>query len=123
MRGEGWIDARGERWTILAAITRRERLRGLIGRARPGPREGLLLPRCRSIHTLGLRMPIEAVLLDGGLLVLDVVRIEPARVLWPRRGVRHILEVAEGSGLLPGDRFRRSLPRQPTSARAARLSR
>jgi hypothetical protein len=118
MRVEAWIDSRLERWSVRVASTRRERARGLIGRPRLGRREGLFLPRCRSIHSFGLRAtPIEAVLLDHELRVLEVVRIEPARVLWPRRGVRHVLEVATGSGLLPGDRFRRIVSRAGAARR------
>jgi len=43
----------------------RSRLLGLalLGRERAGP--GLLIPRCRSVHTFGMRFPIDIVFLDS----------------------------------------------------------
>jgi uncharacterized membrane protein (UPF0127 family) len=86
--------------------TRRERSRGLLGRADLPPDCGLLLERCRSVHTIGMRFPIDAVLLDRGYRVLDVVRLRPSRILLPRRSVRHVLEVAPGHAPPIGLRLR-----------------
>lgn len=77
--------------------TRRERRRGLLALAL-SPGEGLLLRRCRSVHTFGMRVAIDAVLLDGRFRVATVVPMEPGRILLPRPGVRHILEVPRGEG-------------------------
>ena len=90
---------------ILVPEDRDERMRGL--RRRPGlePNEGLLLEGCRSVHTFGMRFPIDAVLLDRRHRVVTVVRLPPRRLLRPRRHVRHVLEVAAGAGtlaILPG---------------------
>ena len=74
------------------------------------PTEGLLL-RARSVHTVGMGGPIDAVLLDPQLRVIDVITLRPGRVLLPRRGVRFVLETAEGSGLRPGDRLSRARSR------------
>jgi uncharacterized membrane protein (UPF0127 family) len=76
-----------------------ERLRGLIGSAHG---RALLLPRTRSVHTFGMPRPIDAVLLDDRFRVTRVVRLVPGRVLLPRRGVRHVLEV-DRSPFAPGD--------------------
>jgi uncharacterized membrane protein (UPF0127 family) len=78
--------------------TGRERARGLMGRDALAPHQGLLLRRCRSIHTFGMRFAIDAVLLDRDDRVLMIVRMPPWRVLLPRPRVRHILEVAAGRG-------------------------
>ncbi len=78
--------------------TRRERARGLLGRSGLEPNEGLLLERTRSVHTFGMRFPIDAVLLDRDERVIDVVRLPPNRVLLPRRRVRAVIEVAAGQG-------------------------
>jgi uncharacterized protein len=78
--------------------TGRERARGLMGRDALAPLQGLLLRRCRSIHTFGMRFAIDAVLLDRGDRVLAIVPMPPRRVLLPRRRARHILEVAAGRG-------------------------
>jgi uncharacterized protein len=67
---------------------------------------GLLLERCRSVHTFGMRFPIDAVLLDRSYRVVAVVRMTARRVLLPRAGVRHILEVAAGEGPPVGSQLR-----------------
>jgi uncharacterized protein len=87
--------------------SRRERTRGLLGRDGLGPAEGLLIRRCRSIHTFGMRFAIDAVLLDRRDRVVAVVRMRPGRLLLPRPRVRHVLEVAAGSGPRRGLRLRR----------------
>ncbi len=50
------------------------------------------------MHTVGMRFPIDAVLLDRGHRVIGVIRLRPWRVLLPRPAVRHVLEVAPGAG-------------------------
>jgi hypothetical protein len=77
-----------------------------VGRAPLARRDGLLLERCRSVHTLGMRYPIDAVLLDRSFRVVAVVPMAARRVLLPRPGVRHILEVAAGEGPPEGSRLR-----------------
>ena len=87
--------------------TRRERARGLLGRTALDPGQGLLLERCRSVHTVGMRFTIDAALLDRGYRVVRVVRLRPWRFLAPRPGVRHVLEVAEGQAPPIGIRLQR----------------
>ena len=101
------LDGPGGGWRVLVPETRRERMRGLRGRPPPGPREGLLLERCRSVHTFGVDAPIAAVLLDGGLEVLDVRTLPPRRVLFPRLRARHVLECQVAARVRAGDAFRR----------------
>jgi uncharacterized membrane protein (UPF0127 family) len=70
------------------------RLRGLafLDRSRAGP--GLLIPRCRSIHTFGMRFPLTVVFLDreGDHLAIHS-EVPPGRMLSDRRA-RAVLEVA-----------------------------
>ena len=106
MRTETLVDTRGRTWRIRTPTRAWERVRGLIGSDVLGHQEGLLL-RTRSIHTVGMRRPVDAVLLDAGLVVLGVISLRPGRVLRPRPRVRWVLETARGSGLRPGDRFSR----------------
>ena len=57
------------------------RLLGLahLDRARAGT--GLLLPRCRSVHTFGMRFPLDLYWLDGGGEVVRVDRgVPPWRI-------------------------------------------
>jgi uncharacterized protein len=82
---------------VRIAECRRERRRGLLGLTALAPNEGLLLLGCRSIHTIGMRFAIDAVLLDRAFRVLAVVPMRPGRLLLPRPGVRHVLEVAPGA--------------------------
>lgn len=89
----------------LVPQTRHERARGLLGRRAIGSDEGLLLRRCRSVHTFGMRFAIDAVLLDRTWRVIGVVRLVPGRVLLPRPRVRHVLEVAPGAGPPRGARL------------------
>ena len=93
------------------------RLRGLAGLAQ-GDVVPLLFPRCRSLHTFGMRTEIDVVWLDvapdGQASVLDVVaRAERRRFLRAPRGVKleraTALELAPDDavalGLAPGRRF------------------
>jgi uncharacterized membrane protein (UPF0127 family) len=102
--------------------TGRERVRGLKGRDALAPREGLLLRRCRSVHTFGMRFAIDAVLLDRDDRILAVVRLPPGRLLLPRPGVRSILEVAAGGGALlsPEPRVGSTTPGDPGTGRLRR---
>ncbi len=82
--------------------TRRERRRGWLGRDRIAPRDALLLERCRSVHTFGMRVPITVVFLDGSWRVIRVVRAPPGRLLFCRRA-RRVLECHIGAAVRVGD--------------------
>lgn len=58
----------------------RARLLGLalLPRERAGP--GLLLPRCRSVHSFGMRFPIDVVFLDSSGGELRRERLQPRRL-------------------------------------------
>ena len=99
------VDPRGVRWVVDVPESRRERIRGLLGTSSLGRGHGMLLERCRSVHTFGMRFPIDVVLLDRAHRVVAVRRVPPGRVTMPRPGVRHVLECPEGSGLRAGDRL------------------
>jgi hypothetical protein len=71
----------------------RTRLRGLAFREREQAGPGLLIPRCASVHTFGMRFPLDLYFLDAEGRVLAVRRrVPPRRVLW-RRGASAILEI------------------------------
>jgi len=65
---------------VVVARSRRARLVGLALRRRP-PRHALLLPRCRSVHTFGMRFPLDLVWIDrdGRVLRVDEA-VPPCRV-------------------------------------------
>jgi uncharacterized protein len=81
---------------IVVARTRRARLRGLALRRRPPDGAALLIPRCRSVHTFGMRFAIDLVWLDAEGRVLAVhERVPPGRFRW-HRGAVAVVEVAAG---------------------------
>ena len=83
---------------LLEPTTRRGRASGLLGRATLGPDDALLLRWCRSVHTFGMRFPIDVVLLDREDRLLRVLTVPPGRLVLPRPRVRHVLETAAGHG-------------------------
>ena len=71
----------------------RTRLLGLSWRSRERAGRGLLIPRCSSVHTFGMRFPLDVYFLDAEGRVLSVRRrVPPRRVLW-QRGAAAILEI------------------------------
>jgi uncharacterized protein len=67
---------------IVVAKSRRRRLLGLALRRTPPDGWALLFPRCRSIHTFGMRFAIDVVFLDSGGRVARIASdVRPGRVL------------------------------------------
>lgn len=76
----------------------RTRLRGLAWRERAQAGPGLLIPRCSSVHTFGMRFELDVYFLDRDGRVLAMRRrVPPRRVLWCR-GAAAILEIPAGEG-------------------------
>ena len=104
-----WLEVDGR---IVAPVevarSRAERRRGLLGRT--GVRGALMLPRCRSVHTVGMRFALDVVWLDRTGAVVRVARVDPGRVTRPVRRSRAVVEATAGSaadwGLCPGSRVR-----------------
>jgi uncharacterized membrane protein (UPF0127 family) len=101
-----WLVAQGR---VLASATvaesRRARRRGLIGER--DPQFALVLPRCRWVHTFGMRCALDVAYLDDESRVVKVQRLAPMRLPLPVRGARTVVETAAGSferwGLRVGD--------------------
>ena len=68
------------------------RLVGLIGRRSLPPGVVLEIPRCRSVHTFGMRFALDLVWLDGER---RVVRIDRAVPPWRVRSCRQARSVLE----------------------------
>ena len=62
------------------------RLLGLALMRRP-PEHALLIPRCRSVHTWGMRFPIDVAFVVPGPAGLELLAVHPALPPW--RIVRH----------------------------------
>ncbi|HET9152836.1 MAG TPA: DUF192 domain-containing protein [Solirubrobacterales bacterium] len=81
-----------------AAETFRSRLLGLAWRRRARAGTGLLIPRCSSVHTFGMRFAIDVYFLDRDGHVLATRRAVPSRrILW-HRGAAAVLEIPSGEG-------------------------
>ena len=74
------------------------RLRGLAGLRAIRADEGLELPRCRSVHTVGMRFALDLVWLgrDGGVVRVDR-GVAPLRMR-SCRAASSVVEVAAGRG-------------------------
>jgi uncharacterized membrane protein (UPF0127 family) len=83
---------------IHIANTFRTRLRGLLGTDAMPAHHGLLLTSTRSVHTLGMRMPLDLVWVDraGNLVGLDEGVAPGAKRR--RRDAWGVVEVPAGSG-------------------------
>jgi uncharacterized membrane protein (UPF0127 family) len=87
------------------------RLVGLLGRTALSEGEALIMPHCRSIHTLGMRFPIDVVFVDRDWRVVSLKsHLSPGRVTWPVWNAWGVVEVASGTlarvGLQVGDQLR-----------------
>jgi uncharacterized membrane protein (UPF0127 family) len=86
-----------------------DRARGLLGRPRLQTGEGLLIDPCPSVHTIGMRYPLDLVFLDADFRLLKQIS-ELAPLRWARcANARATLELAPGSlanlNLGQGDRL------------------
>ncbi|MFJ3233556.1 DUF192 domain-containing protein [Streptomyces sp. NPDC086787] len=88
--GDGPVDV-----PLEIAASYRARTRGLLGRdAVDG---ALLLSPAGSVHTFGMRIPIDVAYLDRSLRVIAVRTMPPGRLGLPRLRSRHVLEAEAGA--------------------------
>jgi uncharacterized protein len=103
-----WLLREGE---VLASLevarSRRDRLQGLLGR--DGIEGALLLEPARSVHTIGMRFPLDVAFCDADLTVVKVVRIGRHRMSLPVLRARSVIEAEAGAfarwELHPGDKL------------------
>ncbi len=83
------------------------RTKGLLGQT--GYEGAMVLPRTRSVHTFGMKFPIDVAFCDKEMVVIGVTRLQPWRMAVPRRGGRSVIEAEAGAferwGLKVGDRL------------------
>lgn len=93
--------------TVELATGWRERTLGLLGRDQFD--NALLLQPAFSVHTLGMRFPIDVAYLDRNLVVIKTATMGRHRVGLPVWRSRAVLEAEAGSfvrwGLKSGDRL------------------
>jgi uncharacterized membrane protein (UPF0127 family) len=84
--------------TVLANLDRadslRLRSRGLLGRESYDG--ALLLERTRSVHTVGMRFPIDVAFCDKDLRIVRIVTLPARRVTRPAWRARCAIEVEAG---------------------------
>ncbi len=73
------------------------RLLGLAGLDREEAGEGLLIPRCRSVHTFGMRFALDLFFLDLQGAEIRRIQAVPPRRLAVGRGASAVLEVPSES--------------------------
>src|SRR5690349_19792774 len=95
--------------SLEVAEDRRSRRKGLLGR--DSVEGALLLVPARSVHSLGMRFPIDVAWLDGDLTVLRTARLDRNRMTRPVWRSHAVLEAEAGAfarwGLQVGDQLER----------------
>lgn len=81
--------------SLEVASSRADRRRGLLGR--DGFDGALLIERTRSVHTLGMRFPIDVAHLDDAGVVLRTRTMPRNRIGLPVPRARRVLEAEAGS--------------------------
>jgi uncharacterized membrane protein (UPF0127 family) len=107
-RREAWLLRDGE---VLAAVEVAEsfgpRLRGLLGR--DGIDGALLMRPAKSVHTIGMRFPLDVAFCGRDLTVLEVTTMAPFRLALPRLKAHCVIEAEAGAferwRLQPGDQL------------------
>ena len=103
-----WLLRDGE---VLAALevaeSFRDRLRGLLGR--DGLDGALLLRPARSVHTIGMRFPIDVAFCTRDLEVVSTISMHRHRLGLPRLHAKAVIEAEAGAferwRLRPGDQL------------------
>jgi uncharacterized membrane protein (UPF0127 family) len=77
------------------AVTRRQRRKGLLGRAQ---HEGVLILRpCRQVHSLGMKFPVDVAFCDRDGFVLHTVTLAPWRLSRPVPRAYFAIEASAGA--------------------------
>jgi len=113
MRCEVWLEKADSQRVWLANVGMAsgfaQRAVGLLGRRHVARDEGIILPRCASVHTFGMRCAIDILFIDGERRVLAS---REALVPWrfaACRGARDVIELGAGglalAGVVSGDQL------------------
>jgi hypothetical protein len=91
--------------TLDVADSFAARFKGLLGR--DGIDGALLIKPAMSVHTIGMRFPIDVAFCDKGFAVIDTVTMKPYRFGMIRPNARCVIEAEAGAferwGLKTGD--------------------
>lgn len=74
-----------------------QRLRGLLGRTELAPGEGLVIGPCNSIHTFGMKFPIDVLFLTGkGQVVAAFESVRRGKIIPFVKDASLVLELPAG---------------------------
>ena len=80
------------------AASWRTRMVGLLGRRALPDGEALIFPRCRAIHTIGMRFPIDVIFVDQTWQVVALNRgLKPGQITLPAWRAWGVIEAPEGT--------------------------
>jgi len=87
------------------------RLKGLLGRSGLDAGEGLVIRPCNSIHTMGMKFPIDVAFVDKNDVVVHIIQNIPSGKLKPIiKKAKYVIEARAGEfedrGLEVGDSLR-----------------
>jgi uncharacterized membrane protein (UPF0127 family) len=83
---------------VAVAVDVRSRFLGLAALSPDEAGAGLLIPACASVHTCGMRFPLDLVFLDALERPLALRRgLPPRRLAW-QAGAAAVLELPSGQG-------------------------
>ncbi|HEY5349761.1 MAG TPA: DUF192 domain-containing protein, partial [Candidatus Lustribacter sp.] len=83
-----------------------QRAIGLIGEPELDPEGGLWLEPCSAVHTIGMRFPIDVLLLDrAGCVVAIAPSVRPLRPYVSHRSTAIVVELPAGSSAQNGIRI------------------
>ena len=80
--------------SLEVAAARKDRRRGLL--KRDGFDGALLIERTRSVHSIGMRFPIDVAFCDADMVVIKTMRLEPHRVAAPVARAHCVIEAEAG---------------------------
>lgn len=73
------------------------RFMGLMGKSTLSSDEALCFPNCNSIHTFFMKIPIDVLFVSKEGKVIEILEsLAPWKMLLPRRGVKHTVEMKSG---------------------------
>jgi uncharacterized membrane protein (UPF0127 family) len=72
-----------------------QKMKGLLGLKFLPRNKGIVLVNCRQVHTFGMKFPIDLIVLDGNLNIVEFVgNLRPNRISPYFKEGKHIVELA-----------------------------
>lgn len=85
-------------WSKVKAMKKfHQRLIGMLGEQQPTPEMAFWFPFCKSIHTWGMKEPIDVVAFDKGNKIIEVRRFICPNEIARFKGAHGLIEMAAGN--------------------------